>query len=96
MNVRALLAASAAAALIVAGAGSAAAQPAGFGACPGVSDRGHGRYTLTADASCDLALLGDGAKVDLAHHTLTTSSAVEADRVTLYNGNLRSDGIFCR
>ena len=94
MNLRALAAASATAALIVTGAGAAAAQPGGFGACSGVSDRGHGRYTLTADAACDLALLGNGAKVDLAHHTLSTSSVVEADRVTLINGNLRSDGIF--
>ncbi|MGV8965156.1 MAG: right-handed parallel beta-helix repeat-containing protein [Cellulomonas sp.] len=92
MKARALAATCVTAGLLLGGA--TAAHATGFGDCPGVVDRGHERYKLTADATCDLALLGTGAKVDLRGHTLSTTSVVEADDVSLRHGRLRSDGIY--
>lgn len=98
MRKRALLASVAATGVILATA--TGADAAGIEDCPGVvNDRPH-HYVLAGDATCDLSWLGDGAYVDLAGHTLTTTDAqgrgttsIVADDVTLAHGSLRTDGI---
>ena len=93
MKLRTFATACAATALLLSGA--TAAHATGFGDCPGVSDRGHGHYRLTKDAECDLTLLGAGADVNLAHHTLSSPAVpIEVDGVALHDGKLRTDGIF--
>jgi len=95
MRVGIVAAACATAALLLASA--PAAHAADFGDCPGVSG-GNGRYMLKADASCDLSLLGDDAHVDLAGHTLSTtswpSSVVHGAHVVLSGGRLRASSIY--
>jgi len=95
MTARALATALVSTVLLIAGA--TVAQADDFALCPGVHAASAGAYVLTQDATCDLRLLADDTRVDLAGHTLTAAdprALLKGARVTITHGKLRSNSIF--